>query len=188
MENEVQKHDEPVQNDPRPDWLKNLAIESWQPEMVISGAIIVASTYIPSLVVDLYVMLAMTGNRFVQIMITLMQIYLLIGAFSIIINFIAHFVLRTMWVGFVGLVSVFPNGINPENLKFSTVFKERLLKEFGSVDDYILRLDQLCSVIFAFASNVVLVFVSITWVIAWTFMLLYLATFLFADDWLMGKE
>ncbi|MEM6724049.1 MAG: hypothetical protein AAF598_08425 [Bacteroidota bacterium] len=175
-------------DDPRPDWLKNLAIESWQPEMVISGAIIVASTYIPGLVIEGYVLLAITGNRFMQIMVTLVQIYLLIGAFSITINFIAHFTLRTLWVGLVGLVSVFPNGINPDNLKFSERFKARLLEEFGSIDDYILKLDQLCSVIFAFASNVVLVFLSISWAIAWSFLIFYLLTFFFPDDWLLGEE
>ncbi len=46
------------------------------------------------------------------------------------INFVLHFTLRTLWIGNIGLASVFPEGINENSDRNSQHFLSRLKARF----------------------------------------------------------
>ncbi|MCB9339829.1 MAG: hypothetical protein H6577_17020 [Lewinellaceae bacterium] len=51
--------------------------------------------------------------------------YAFIAVYVIIIGFVLHFVLRALWIGLIGLNSVFPEGINVEGGYYPRHFMEK---------------------------------------------------------------
>ena len=96
----------------KPKWMKILEKQSWQAELVISGAAIFGSLQLPEAInrlIDqgIYYISDMTST-----VVGVALFYLMAVAVILIANFIIHFILRALWIGMLGLVSVFPNGIN----------------------------------------------------------------------------
>ena len=144
----------------KPKWLRRLEQESWQAELVISGLAIYGALQLPDLIETIAQWFVVrTGEG--SMMLYLIFFYLMISANMLIFTFIAHFVLRTVWVGLVGLNSVFPNGINSENPMYSPDFMEKVRQDFPNQNHNIGTLDDVCSGLFAFSAYFVLVFLAI---------------------------
>jgi hypothetical protein len=92
-------------------------------------------------------------------------IYLFVAANILIISFIAHLSLRALWIGMLGLVSVYPNGINPDYDYFSKDYMQKYIKKFPDVNEFNKRLDNLCSSIFATAAGGTIVMIMISFTI-----------------------
>jgi hypothetical protein len=60
-----------------------------------------------------------------------------------------HVALRGLWIACVGLRSV-SGDIDVSALNFQSVFSDRVIKKMGSFDRYIEKLENLCSVLFAY--------------------------------------
>ena len=144
-----------------PKWLKRLQRESWQAELLISGAAIIGSLQLPGLADDLmsYGLLNYAPDYY--LLITFVNIYFLLASYLLIGCFIGHFVLRAMWVGLIGLNSVFPEGINFNQKVYSSHYVEQLKANTPTVNHLIHRLDRTCSIIFAFTSTLFMVFLAI---------------------------
>ena len=144
-----------------PKWLKRLQRESWQAELLISGAAIVGSLQLPGLADELmsYGLLNYAPDYY--LLITFVNIYFLLGSYLLIGCFIGHFVLRAMWVGLLGLNSVFPEGINFKQEVYSPHYVEQIKANIPTVNHLIHRLDRMCSIIFAFSSTLFMVFLAI---------------------------
>ena len=101
-----------------------------------------------------------------------MNLYAIVYAaiFILILNLIIHVVLRSLWIGALGLRYI-SGDINIEKLNYSKRFTNYLKKKIGSFDDYIEKLEKLCSVIFAIS------FLLIFYVAA-VFIIQYLANFI----------
>ncbi len=133
----------------KPEWLKRLEAESWQAEMIISGIAIFGSLQLPGLIDRLI------DYQLFELPETLLwpayfvDIYLYFGAILLAGGFLLHFVLRALWVGMVGFNSVFPEGIQRNTEVLSEAFLDRLLEDYGDVNGYIKRLDNICSSVFA---------------------------------------
>ncbi|MEL6393715.1 MAG: hypothetical protein AAFR97_13255, partial [Bacteroidota bacterium] len=140
----------------KPEWLAKLEQESWQAELIISGIAILGALQLPELVNDLQYYLLDTLHReeifFWGFIMTFMQI----GVNLLILTFIAHFVLRTLWIGIIGINSIFPNGIT-RNERYSEEYQDRLIADYGDVTGYIKKLDRTCSGIFGAGFSVCLV-------------------------------
>ena len=72
----------------------------------------------------------------------------------IILNLIIHVVLRSLWIGALGLRYI-SGDIDIEKLNYSKRFTNYLKKKIGSFDDYIEKLEKLCSVIFAILAGII---------------------------------
>lgn len=78
-------------------------------------------------------------------------IFFIIASFSVkilIFNLLVHVTFRGLWIGSLGLRSVFGE-IDFEKLNYGEKFTKYLKRNIGSFDSYIQRLENFCSVIFA---------------------------------------
>ena len=90
---------------------------------------------------------ALTGTYF------LMALYVLIG------TFLLHLILRALWIGLLGLESVFPGGIRWERLQVGPNTLERYRRSVGPLARSIERADDFCSLIFSFGFLIIVIFV-----------------------------
>lgn len=144
-------------------WLKKLSQESWQAELVVSGIAIYGSLQLP----DVLHYLSDWGFTYFEEgrtwFIFYLLIYIYLGSVTLILSFFLHFVLRAYWIGMLGLASAFPEGIKEENSSFKPYYMRSVMKQFpGTQEDYIKKLDDICSLIFAGSALIVLVFFSIS--------------------------
>lgn len=95
---------------------------------------------------------------------TLIYALLKSNAYILIFAFIFHFIMRAFWVGMVGLLSVYPKGVDYENLpkQYSNELKELIKARLSSTEQFILDLDKRCSLIFSLAFTLVITFVGVS--------------------------
>lgn len=146
----------------KPKWLRALETQSWQAELVISGLAIFGSLQLPELLNNLvdYCLLHFS-EEYMEIFFFLF-IYPYFAAAILIFSFIAHLILRALWIGMLGLVSVYPNGINPDQDIFSKDYMQKFIKEYPDVNLFNKKLDDLCSTIFAASASIAIVMVMIS--------------------------
>jgi hypothetical protein len=147
--------------DERPEWLKQLTEKSWNLELIISGAAIFMATYLPDAVDEL--LRFSLENLVVEEKINKIALPLLAYSFMkvvtwiLISTFIIHFIMRAFWAGLVGLHAVYEQGIIYEKLPYQTDFTRQQMQErFGTLADYIKRLDRMANQIFAAAFMIAL--------------------------------
>ena len=170
---------EDQQYDDQPKWLESLARQSWEAELIMSGlAIYGASALIP--VVDKLVeqMVFKFDDRILEIL-NYAFLYVYVALTLIMMSFIAHFALRLLWVGTLGLSSVYPGGINLQNESYTRSFLQKVKDEFPSLQNFSLKLDRTSSVIFSILCVGVLMMLSISvWIIIYLIVSEILSNFL----------
>lgn len=124
--------------------LEKLQEESWQLELLISGFAIFGLFYA-------YNPLE-TINREAQndkeMLIFFGSMIVLVSISILIFNLLLHVILRGLWIGALGLRYV-SGDIDYKKLNYSQKFTSYLKRKVGSFDNYIGKLENLCSVIFA---------------------------------------
>ncbi len=137
--------------------LDRLQEDSWQLELLISGFAIFGLFYIVDPLTDYLLNAELSSNkmavRFYQI--TTLSVYILI------FNLLLHVLFRALWIGSLGLRYV-SGEIEYDELNYSEKFTKYLKKKVGTFDDYISKLENISSVIFAIS------FLLIFYVIAFT--------------------
>lgn len=139
-----------------PHSLSHLAVPAettptWELEMLVSGAVLVALFQLPPLIsgafLGLGARLESGGGQMAATfyILTSAILYVLMGAF------IVHLAARTYWVALVGLDSVYPKGIDWDEFKNGPITNEVLKQRVARLPVVIERVDNFCSVIFAFA-------------------------------------
>ncbi len=135
------------QNYDKPSFKKlidKLQEESWQLELLISGFAIFGLFYAYSPLE--------TINREAlndkEMLIFFGSMIVLVSISILIFNLLLHVILRGLWIGALGLRYV-SGDIDYKKLNYSQKFTSYLKREVGSFDDYIGKLENLCSVIFA---------------------------------------
>ncbi|MBC7776092.1 MAG: hypothetical protein H7246_11715 [Phycisphaerae bacterium] len=152
----------PIPTDNRPEWLRSLSETSWNLELVISGAAIFLASYLPDAVdamLRYYLENLVMDENFPKIILPLLVYsFMKVVAWLLILTFVVHFVMRAFWAGVVGLHAVYTQGIRYEHLPWQSEFsKEQLRERFGTLSDYILRLDRLCNQVFSTAFLIALI-------------------------------
>jgi len=137
-------------------WLKKLERESWQLELLVSAFtifLLIQATGVFSAFLDgLPYQYALNGS-----IITFIYLFLGLGGLSIkalILFLIIHLLLRGFWIGAIGLRSV-QTHIDFSVLNYSSFFTEKLKKKLVSLDQLVIILDEICSVIFSFSFLVI---------------------------------
>lgn len=159
--------------------LQALASNSWNLELIISGAAVFLATYLPGTVdrARQYYLenLALSDNPGKNSLPLLAYSFGEMVAWLLIAAFVGHFVMRAFWVGLVGLHAVYPEGIKYEQLPGQTDYsREQTRRRFGRLDDYILRLDRLCNQVFSFAFLIALFSLGISFAYLLIFSIIHL--------------
>ncbi|MBL7792789.1 MAG: hypothetical protein JNK77_10725 [Saprospiraceae bacterium] len=143
-------------------WLDRLQRESWNLELLVSGGSIF--------------LLLQVRQALQHFSADLTQAYYFTPPFSTIVyNFIAivymaasllvfnlalHILLRGFWIGAIGLRSV-QQGVHFPSLKYTAFFARQLTRCVPTLDRLIVRLDGLCSVVFAFSFLIIFMLFSL---------------------------
>lgn len=131
----------------KPKWLRRLERESWQAELIISGAAIFGALQLPGLLEKFQYYLLLNYERGALFLWGFATSYWALFVYGLIFVFIFHFVIRALWIGLVGLNSVYPEGI-VENKMTSKDYHEKVKQEYGDIDGFIDRLDRSASSMF----------------------------------------
>jgi hypothetical protein len=146
-----------------PRWLKRTQEGSWEPEILISGIVLLALTQVPRLLDQLHYWLEERTSMFFFYTSDVDDIVfdtLKLSTRWLVAGLIIHLILRSLWISYVGLSFAFPKGIQLDKLKMQPWFKNRLGK-LNNFQEGIIRLENLCSSIYATAFLFVMASVSL---------------------------
>lgn len=123
--------------------LDRLQEDSWQLELLVSGFTIFGLFYAYGPVNDAF------RKAFYEDDI-LKDVYqtITLAIVILIFNLILHLILRSLWIGALG-VRYISGEVEIKKLNYSKHFTNYLSKKIGSFDNYIEKLEKLCSIIFA---------------------------------------
>lgn len=144
-------------------WLETLQQESWQLELIISGFAIflLIGVYEPmnnwNYDVNSIIYLNSTTARFFFLFVGFKLMF--IAWYVLVINLVVHVLLRGFWISTVGLRYV-SGDIDFDSLNFNKQFNQFLKENVSNFDDYIERLEKICSVIFSFTFLILFVIIS----------------------------
>jgi len=137
--------------------LDRLQEDSWQLELLISGFAIFGLFYIVDPLTHYLLNAELNSSKmavkFYQI--AILSVYILI------FNLLLHVLFRALWIGSLGLRYV-SGEIEYDELNYSEKFTKYLKKKVGTFDDYISKLENISSVMFAIS------FLLIFYVVAFT--------------------
>ncbi|MCH3885715.1 hypothetical protein [Tenacibaculum aquimarinum] len=158
--------------------LDKLQQESWQLELLISGFAIFG-------LINAIEPLNIIGREASALESQYKVFYFVakISCYILIINLIIHVILRGLWIGAIGLRYV-SNEIDYEELNYSKRFTQYLKKRVGSFDDYIAKLENYCSILFAVTFLTLFYFISI---FTSLFLVFYLAGSIFIESGLFSE-
>lgn len=123
--------------------LDRLQEDSWQLELLVSGFTIFGLFYALEPVKDAFLKALYDDDILKDVYQTI-----LVAITILIFNLILHVILRSIWIGALGL-RYLSGEVEIDKLKYSERFAKYLKKNIGSFDDYIEKLEKLCSIIFA---------------------------------------
>jgi hypothetical protein len=152
--------------------LDKLQTESWQLELLISGfAIFGLFQALDPVKRELTTSIANNQEVYGYLVKTL---YPTISILLIVL--LIHVILRGVWIGALGLRYV-SGDIDYDTLKYSKKFNDHLTKKVGSFDEYISKLENICSTLFAIAFLMIFQFMAYMLVIGFFIMLVNLIEF-----------
>jgi len=132
------------------EWLDRIEIESWQLELILSGFVIFLLLHglepfhaLGDQVDDLA-----DNNNYFSILELPYHAFRL-AYYILIVSVLIHVFLRGLWISTIGLRSV-SGGIEWDQFNMTPRFENYLKKQIPSFDKYIVRLDNYCSVFFAY--------------------------------------
>jgi len=160
------------------EWLEKLQQESWQLELIISGFALYGIYNCKEYVNDFEYLQSVKELN--NIFFDSLDILLTTGWKIFFINLLFHVILRSLWIGAIGLRYV-SGEIDYKKLNYSAYFNDYFIRRVGDYDDFIERLEKICSVLFSYTFLLFLFFMSI--VFFGIFLTLPLAIF----DW-MGMD
>ena len=148
-------------------WLDNLQRESWQLELLVSGFTIFLLIQVVAVLPDMFPSFNMHSDfsPYVQTIIMTFMGGAVFSSNTLLVVLILHILLRGFWIATIGLRSV-QKETDFEQLNYSNFFTNKLKTHVQSLDRLIISVDNICSVLFAFAFLIVFMFFSLAlWVL-----------------------
>lgn len=134
-------------------WLQRLKEESWEAELLVS-AVAIFGIFQSFQLVDYFINFLINKLCPSQYIIGYFVAFMGLLAISILAAmFIIHFVLRSYWIGLVGLNSVFPD-YSLEDSAYSEAYTKKMMEYLPKLSKTIDTVDELCSVIFSAAFTI----------------------------------
>ena len=140
--------------------LEKLQHESWQLELLVSGFAIVGIYSTRTFIADFTFYRENIFFGDLRVIISLLNFIFKAGWLIFFINLVIHIILRGLWIGTIGLRYI-SQDINYDALGYSDRFTSFMKKKVGSYDDFILRLEKICSVLFSYTFLLFLFTISI---------------------------
>ena len=144
----------------RPERFAHGLRQTWELELVISGAVAFALLQLPSAVTAAYDRIephladALRSGAFI------VYYYAKLAIYTLIATFLSHIIARAYWVGLVGLEAVFPRGPRWDQTSYGPISKQFYKDRLPSLSSLIDRVDDFCSMIFSFSFMIVFLFIS----------------------------
>ena len=165
------------------EWLEKLQQESWQLELLISGFALFGIWESRDILESFTNFLAVNSPVKSEASIVFKVVtQMLKGAWLVFFtNLLIHVIMRGLWIGAIGLRYV-SGDIDYDKLKYSESFNKYFKKRVGRFDDYIERLEKICSSIFAYTFLLFFIFLSLAFFIIFWILLAALLNYLFGSD------
>lgn len=128
-----------------PKWLKKVQQNSWEPEILLSGFVLIGLLQLP-MYIDKFSMVAnpelLKGN--------LSGLFsgLKLAIYALVSGLIVHLFFRGVWVGYVGLSYTFPNGVDLKRLDYQPQFMKRI-ERIPPLSSQVDTLEKICSSMFS---------------------------------------
>jgi hypothetical protein len=138
------------------EWLDKMSQDSWQLELLVSGfSIVLLMGALDALdALQFKLSLVAIDGKESSIILQLGFAILVLSTIIMLINLVLHVLLRGIWISAVGLRSV-SGDIDFDYFKFADKFDRFLRRRTGTFDNYIHKLENLCSIVFAFTFMIV---------------------------------
>ena len=143
-------------------WVKKLQQESWELELLVSGFSIILLSKLTGWLQIVLENIQYGLNMDIELSKAIMFFMgvVLLASYALIINLVIHLIFRGFWVGIVGLGSVAPNTEFPK-LKYSKFFTKKLEKKVTKLEDLVIVVDKISSLIFTFAFLIIFFLISV---------------------------
>lgn len=134
-----------------PQWKRELFPQTWNLELMLSSISIFALIHLPELLEQGYLSLKQLDLSWFGGYLYIFYIFLVLSSKALLYIFIFHLILRGIWVGMIGLNSVFLQGVQLNKLKYSNLFNAKLQKNASNLEETTTNLNNICSIIFPFS-------------------------------------
>lgn len=149
------------------EWLETLQQESWQLELLISGFALFGIWEGRKIIDRISIYLDLNAPQGIIESASGIFVNFLTAAWIIfIVNLLVHIILRGFWIGAIGLRYV-SGEIDYDELDYSEIFNRYFRRKVGRFDDYIEKLERICSIIFAYTFLLFFLFLSTIAFFAW---------------------
>lgn len=135
-----------------------LHTRTFEMELLISGAVVFGLIQLPPIVGAGFARFRAGLAEDIRLVGSYGEVYVTLVLYALIASFVCHLILRAVWIGLVGLESVYPNGIRWERLKVGPRVHELYRQRVPSLARAIDHVDDVCSQIFSFGFLVVISF------------------------------
>jgi hypothetical protein len=136
--------------------------QTWEIELLISGAVVFALLQLPSVLDRTFDRLDPHLEGTLETGLLIVYCYLALALYTLIGSFILHLAARGYWVGLIGLEAVFPQGVQWERSQYGPIGRRFYEERAPSLPTLIARVDDFCSTIFSFAFMLVFGFIAST--------------------------
>lgn len=126
--------------------LRDLHHQTWEPELLISGLVAFGLLQLPGPLDQLQRLAWTQGPAVGGILGMLVLTYLKLAVYTLLLAFGIHVVVRALWVGLVGLDSIFPRGMRMDRLDISPVVEDLTRTRIPSVRQLIVQADALAAI------------------------------------------
>ena len=148
------------------EWLKELEVQSWQAELVMSGLIITGLFQMPDLFIKWVEPSIIQSGETEYTFLNLASVFFLIGIDCMIVFFGIHLLFRGIWIALLGLNSVYPNGIDVKSANgMGEKYWIKAKEKYPNLTEYNMELDGNCSVIFSMATVTFIIVSSLSLII-----------------------
>ena len=127
---------------------RELHRRTWELELLISGAVVVALLQLPGMLDTAWARFSNQASRDLHLLGWYVYFPLKMALSPAIGIFLVHVLIRGMWVGLVGLNAVFPDGPKVEKLDFGPI-QERFFRDRLDLPLFEDRLDRIASTLFS---------------------------------------
>ena len=132
------------------EWINNRQRIAWEPEILITGVVLIGLLQIPDLLHDFNLYLNDWGPAifYTSGMDEFLLAFLNTSVLFLIAGLIITLLMRSVWVVMIGMSYLFPHGVDIEKFRFQEFYQNKLRKAV-QFDDSVVQLDRLCSLIYS---------------------------------------
>ena len=158
-------------------WLEGVKSNSWESEILIVGFVLIillqTKDIFPLLIDNMTTFNSLNNGVYSlanKLIIPFLLEIIYIANLILVVNLSFYLLIRGLWVGIIGLSSVFPDGVDINKLNYNQLFTNQLFKY--DLDTYSHRVDYICSSIFSISFLFIMVLLSVGFFIIETIILI----------------